>query len=313
MHPSRLVVLEKAGLRLGIVGITHEEGVATGPFSRNKGLRFGDPAEAVTREVDRLRGQGADLILVLSHQGLEADQEMLLGCPCAEVDLVIGGHHPSERVDANLGRTRILQAASEGAEFGVVRLRTDQPSTEAPVEWMPWATREAPEGELDEFLEPYQAPEPILAEAPGRWTLERTGRWVLGAMTAAARSHGFDPAVTLLNRGALRAALARGPVTGATLRRIAPFDNHLVELEMSARRLREVLAEGRQRKGRKKLLVEGEPPARGRVKVLVNDYLAEGGDGYEVLGRVRRRTVLPDTVRGAMHRSLPEAIEGSQP
>jgi 2',3'-cyclic-nucleotide 2'-phosphodiesterase (5'-nucleotidase family) len=310
IHPSRLVILKKAGLRLGFVGIAPEDGVATGPYSRNKGLRFGDAAEAVTREVDRLRGQGADLVIILSHQGLAADQEMLRDCPCAEVDLVVGGHHPSERVDTALGRTRILQAAGEGEEFGVIRLRPGKDTTQAPVQWIPWATRRASAGDLAEHLAPYQAPEPVLATAPQRWTMERTGEWVIGAMAAAARAQGREPEVTILNRRALRAALARGPVTPATLRRIAPFDNHLVELDMSARQLRRVLAEGRTREGRRGLLVLGEAPLRGRVKVLVNDYLAEGGDGFEALGRVRRREVLAATVREAMRESLPEAVEG---
>lgn len=308
VSPSQLVILEKAGLRLGFVGVTGRGGVATGPFSRNRGLRFGDGAEAVTREVDRLRGQGADLIVVLSHQGLQADEDMLGGCPCDRVDLVIGGHHPRDRVDSVYQGTRILQAASEGAEFGVVHLSRDAPATEAPVQWIPWATRAAPEGDLEEYLEPYQTPEPVLAEAPHRWTLEQTGRWVLSAMAAAARAQGFDPTVTLLNRGALRAALARGPITPGTLRRIAPFDNHMVGLEVSARRLSSVLAAGSQRTGRRGLLVLGEAPRRGRVRVLMNDYLAEGGDGYEVLGRIRRRKVLANTVRDAMRRSLPQAV-----
>lgn len=313
VHPSRLLVLAKAGLRLGLVGITREAAVATGPNSRNRGLRFGDQAEAVTREVDRLRGQGADVVVVLTHQGLRADEAMLDECPCGDVDLVIGGHVPSERVDTTHAGARILQAAAEGLEFGVVRLRPGVPATQAPVEWIPWATLPAPAGELDALLEPYDTPEPVLAEVPTRWTLERTGEWVLTAMTALARAHGFAPAVTLLNRGALRAALARGPVTPATLRRIAPFDNHLVELELSARQLRQVVAEGQAREGHAGLLVQGELPERGRVKVLVNDYLAEGGDGFDALGQARRRKVLASTVRDAMRESLPGAVAEEAP
>ena len=46
--------------------------------------------ETVNEEAERLKSQGVDIIIVLSHCGLDVDRIMAAKCPL--IDLVVGGH-----------------------------------------------------------------------------------------------------------------------------------------------------------------------------------------------------------------------------
>ena len=57
-------------VQVGVIGLTLKETPTLASPSGVAGLTFGDEAEAINREVDRLKAQGADAIAVLIHQGL---------------------------------------------------------------------------------------------------------------------------------------------------------------------------------------------------------------------------------------------------
>lgn len=57
-------------------------------------LRFLDEVEAVGAEAARLKGQGVDIIIVLSHCGLEVDYRIAKSLG-ADVDVIVGGHSHS--------------------------------------------------------------------------------------------------------------------------------------------------------------------------------------------------------------------------
>lgn len=44
----------------------------------------------MNEEAERLKSQGVDIIIVLSHCGLDVDRIMAAKCPL--IDLVVGGH-----------------------------------------------------------------------------------------------------------------------------------------------------------------------------------------------------------------------------
>ncbi|XP_045779141.1 apyrase-like [Maniola jurtina] len=85
------VVIERKGRKIGIIGViisTTNELAATG------NLTFTDEIEAVRREAEKLNEEGVDIIVVLSHCGLEKDQEIALKAS-PYVDIVVGAHSHS--------------------------------------------------------------------------------------------------------------------------------------------------------------------------------------------------------------------------
>lgn len=311
IRPSVLKTLPRSGRRLGLVGLTAEGDLTVHPRSRNPGLQLGSPQEALQRELDRLQGQGAELVVVLSHLGVDADRELVRNSGDRAL-VVIGGHYPATRVDLHLRQTRLLQALPEGAEVGRLTIpwgATGPEMERSQVTWLPWASRPTGATPVDEILRDFPEPDHSLAENPTRWSFRQTCAWVLEAMRSRSRVLGQEPDLVLINRGALRASLPRGQVSPRSLFRIAPFENHLVFLELPAKRL-EKLLEGLEAEGDGgRLLWIGEipeRPRRGRVRVLVNDFLAAGGDGFDLFPEGKNQEVLPDTVQDCLRLALAE-------
>lgn len=56
-------------------------------------LKFLNETEAVLEEAARLKSQGVDIIIALSHAGLDVDREVAAAVP--DVDIIVGGHSHS--------------------------------------------------------------------------------------------------------------------------------------------------------------------------------------------------------------------------
>lgn len=82
------VVIERGGRRFGIVGVTVAEKTMASS-SPDPGTVLTDEAEAAQAEVDALRRQGVDAVILLSHVGYGADLE--LARRLRGVDVIVGG------------------------------------------------------------------------------------------------------------------------------------------------------------------------------------------------------------------------------
>ncbi|HEY8612215.1 MAG TPA: metallophosphoesterase, partial [Roseomonas sp.] len=85
---SAFTVLESAGARIGVVGLTTPDTATSSSPGPN--LRFTDPLEAAERAAFALRRQGVGTVVLLSHLGLPADRH--LAAEVEGIDAIIGGH-----------------------------------------------------------------------------------------------------------------------------------------------------------------------------------------------------------------------------
>ena len=108
-------VVERAGLRIGITGVT-------APAYIGQGLKSLPVEESVRDAVTRLGKEDVDLVVLLSHQGLEADKQ--LARVVEGVDVVFAAHDRRLHVQPEVVRdTAIFQAGSRGKYLGQVELR----------------------------------------------------------------------------------------------------------------------------------------------------------------------------------------------
>jgi 5'-nucleotidase/UDP-sugar diphosphatase len=80
--------VERGGRRIGIVGID-VAGKTKGSSSPNAGTTFANEAMTAQEQVDELRAQGVDIIILLTHIGYLADVEMARSL--SGVDVIVGG------------------------------------------------------------------------------------------------------------------------------------------------------------------------------------------------------------------------------
>lgn len=115
---------------------------------------------------------------------------------------------------------------------------------------------------------------------------------------------GYNIDISIINNGGIRNTLPKGNITLGNIFEISPFDNYLYVLELNAEQvvnLAEFAAQTKilginglyiesQSEELTKLLVNGKQVEEGKTYLLaVNDYLANGGDGMDMLTDLPRK------------------------
>lgn len=138
---KRSVIVERAGAKIGIIGLSTPDTPNVTLAANVVTLNFGDPVAATVREARALRAQGADAVIVVAHMGgrcrsvedphdissCETKQEVvdfLAALPAGTIDAYLGGHtHAYMRHFLNDVPTS--QAGSSAREFATIELWID--------------------------------------------------------------------------------------------------------------------------------------------------------------------------------------------
>jgi 2',3'-cyclic-nucleotide 2'-phosphodiesterase (5'-nucleotidase family) len=132
-------VVEAAGVKLGVIGVTTESTPFTTLPANFVGLRMQPPAEVVIAEAARLRQDGVSAIIVTAHIGskcadhtdpndissCDTDEELftvLRALPAGAVDVVVAGHTHAAMAH-RIGDVAVIESYSSGRAFGRVDLR----------------------------------------------------------------------------------------------------------------------------------------------------------------------------------------------
>lgn len=230
--PSTLV--ETAAGTVGVVGVTHPKTSAINPAAA--GIDFTDPVPAVREHAANVREQGADYVAVVSHAG-HGDERIARG---TDVDAVLGGHIHDVYAEVVAG-TGVVRPGRAGRYFAEVTLGDPPTVTVHDVD----GTHR--DGAVTASIRKQLAANGLdgvvaTVEAP----IERTERAAtvaespVGNLVADALRWRADADVALSPPGAIRSGdpLA-GDVTVADLEGLTPYDDDLVVVELSGKRLRE--------------------------------------------------------------------------
>ena len=235
-----------SGHKVGLFGLTLQ-----GPYARY--VRCTNPDTAAHRAIEALSAEGADLIVGLTHQTMEADRNLLGREP--KLDLILGGHEHEAQDSVVSGRHAVkADADAESAQFvtlwggkgewrqavGLVSIDNTLPRDTSVARVVArW------KDSLDQRLGPAQpvgvTQIPIEPSTP----IARRRETVLGNLVTDAIRAGTRTDVALVNSGALRLdeTIKPGPVTNHQLEAIFPFadQTRVVTFPLTGARLRQVL------------------------------------------------------------------------
>nr|ALD83769.1 apyrase [Anopheles culicifacies]AYD38347.1 apyrase [Anopheles culicifacies C] len=124
----RSVILKRKGRSIGIIGVTADN---THELSNTESITFSDSIAAVRSESKALKQMGVNIILVLSHCGLEVDKQIAQTAG-DDVDVIIGGHShsflfpnastvPYNKMDTILGDYPVVVNNSNGRKILIVQ------------------------------------------------------------------------------------------------------------------------------------------------------------------------------------------------
>lgn len=111
------VVREVSGVRVGILGIAYPNTPLTSARKNVAALHFAAAVDTAREYVPRLRREGAQVVVALTHLGLGADKA--LAQEVEGIDVIVGGHSHNRMKEAlRVGRTLIVQAGAHGSDLG---------------------------------------------------------------------------------------------------------------------------------------------------------------------------------------------------
>lgn len=247
-------ILDAGDVRVGVLGLTYHDLTTIVRASAIEGLRSLPPVPTVRRYLPELT-EACDLVVVLSHLGIEGDRELARAVP--EIPLIVGGHsHTPLRGGLQVGNTWIVQAGEQGEYLGRAVLHVDRRTKEVAQadlsgELIQVTAAGTPNARVEAVVEKraaevLQIADGPVGEAAVPLTMSRGSEAILGnlitdAMRAADLGDGRAFDVALHNDGGIRADLDAGPITFAELYAVLPFDNNLVGLDLTGRQVRQML------------------------------------------------------------------------
>lgn len=261
---QKSIVIEKAGERIGIVGVTPRNNDELS--SPGKNIVFTDPSEAIQAEVDKLTADGVDKIIVLSHSGFPTD--LVIAQNTTNVDLIVGGHSNTLLSNTNekaagsypemMNGVPIVQAFAYGKYLGEVVLNFDDDGNVTSATGEPVlldasvnedAATKARVAELAAPLDEIRNRVVASAEAPieGDRSVCRVeecpmGNLVADAMLDRVKDLGVD--IAFANSGGIRASMDAGEVTMGEVMTVLPFQNTLATFSASGQTMIDALENG---------------------------------------------------------------------
>lgn len=111
------IIKEINGIKVGILGLISQNTSETVDPENIKGIKFENSRKTVEKYLPEMKKNGAELTIVLSHEGIKDDVE--LASETSGIDIIVGGHsHTSMGKAAKINNTIIVQAGSNSVKVG---------------------------------------------------------------------------------------------------------------------------------------------------------------------------------------------------
>jgi 2',3'-cyclic-nucleotide 2'-phosphodiesterase (5'-nucleotidase family) len=332
-HLKPLVIVERGGLKIGILGITHQRLRGMQTPENMKGLDVLPETPVARKWLDTLRAKGVDLVIGLHHSGFYRDKVIADSVP--GYDVIIGAHSHTglrQAYECPNNHTIIVQTYGHLSTVGKLELMID-PQTKQIVGY---------QSELRELFTEEVPPDTAELRKIRQWSdlaeagydsviglaaadMVRAGgprESSLGNLMADAIREAAGSDVAFQNSGGIRDDILRGEITYRKIYKVDGFSNTIVTMDMTGEQLLtalEVSVMGGhgifQVSGLRMVFDPKRPPMerivsaevggkpmdlQAKYKVATNSFLAAGGGNYRIFQEAENWTDTGILVRQAM-------------
>lgn len=239
------VLVERGGLRIGIVGLMSQDLYNLVNQRNLVGIRVLSPVQTLQKYVDELKGK-TDLLIALTHQG--ADEDSLLACEIKGVDVIVGGHSHTRLKDPKLvNRVIIVQAGSNCENLGILKLRVEGGHV---VDFngkllQLWATHQLQPCAVSSIVDSMQREidrdySEVIGTLATDW-VRQDGQTAIGSFVTEAQRKAAHADVGFTNNYGIRKDVPAGPLTKKDLFEVLPFHNILATFQLKGEDLLSVL------------------------------------------------------------------------
>jgi 5'-nucleotidase/UDP-sugar diphosphatase len=247
---SPYVVKEVGGQKIGIIGLTTPDTAEIanpGPT-----VKFTEEEKALPGIIAKLKEQGVNKIILLTHIGFRRDVE--LAGTIEGVDVIVGGHsntlpekYPTMVKGPGGKSVAVVQAYAYGKYLGEVSVAFDDDGNVKKAKGQPWLMNAMvePDPEMLAYVKQAAAPlEKLKATVIGKTSAAIDGNrkscradvcemgvLVADAMLASVKDQGINLAIQ--NGGGLRASIDAGDITMGEVLTVLPFQNALATFKLN--------------------------------------------------------------------------------
>ena len=115
---------ERGGIKVAVIGQHFPYTPIANPSHLVEGWSFGIRPDEIQSNIDEARDNGAEIIVLLSHNGFDVDQK--LAADISGIDVILTGHtHDAVPEAVRIGKTLVLSSGSHGKYLGRIDLRVE--------------------------------------------------------------------------------------------------------------------------------------------------------------------------------------------
>lgn len=313
------VIVEKKGVKIGIIGLSTKEIVTKVNPKVISAYNVNEPVVTVNRLVPELKKQGAQIILVLGHLGGYPDKDNTditgevteLANGITGVNALLTGH-THQKMAGYINGIPVVQAYYNGRAAGKVALKYS-PQAKKVVSAVPTVINLPTPGLTEDAAikavinadqkEIAAVKNEVIGKAVGDLWHQKEQVSVLGQWVADIMRRQTNADFAFQNGGGLRTDIPAGDVSVGKLWEVIPFDNTLIQMDLQGSQVLSILQHGInnpnigsiQYSGMKVVYdlnsksITGVTLPDGSMlnpektyRVVTNDFMAEGGDGYSM-------------------------------
>jgi 2',3'-cyclic-nucleotide 2'-phosphodiesterase (5'-nucleotidase family) len=245
VNNKEYVVIEKNGLKIGIIGIMSDDFYNLVNQNSSAGIKILPSIETLKRLAALLRPQ-TDLLIALTHQGV--DEDSILAMNVQGLDIIVGGHsHTRLKHPKKVNGVLIVQTGSNCENLGVLDLKVENHhviSYDGSLVQL-WYNAARPKTGLSAFIDSVkmvidQDYSKVIATLKTDWNRGH-GESGIGNFIADAQREAAGADIGFMNSSGIRKDLSAGPVTKRDVFEILPFRNILVKFELTGMQIRSIV------------------------------------------------------------------------
>lgn len=257
---SSSTILDAGSIKVGFIGLNVRLLNLVDPKAC-EGVVWQDAINVADSEARKLRDQGADMVIALSHLGYENNDRLYydrgIAMNTRHIDMIIGGHthtflnRPDYVKNLDGDSVPIVQTGSRGVCLGYAKIRLDKngkPSFTYRLIPVKSHLDRKIDQEFSDMIDTYSAAvsqkmDEVIGYCP-KALRKGSPESPLGNLTAdaliwmAKEYYDVDADVSLYNSGGIRAELSAGEVTVGDVYAVYPFDNVLSLITMKGKDLK---------------------------------------------------------------------------
>ncbi len=240
-------IYSKGNLVIGVIGAVVND-LSNYLNKSQKEEIFAKPSAPIVDSLAKILDPLTDLIIVLSHSGLEEDQRLAqqLG---HQVDVIIGGHsHDSLQEAVKVNRKLIVQAGSNLRNLGRLDLAVVADTVQNYNYQLIslWNEDIQPDTILLNEIRKYEQLIEneygrIIGELKMEWRRSRFSESNIGNYIADCIRNFSEADLALINSGGVRQDLSVGPIRKLDIKNILPFSNLITKFRISGKQVLELI------------------------------------------------------------------------